>query len=202
MLRDEFERLALAELEPVYRFARSLTRDTDRAEELVQEVYARAFRAESIASFESRGGGMRAWLMTIARTRFYGMLEREQAGARVIEGARDLARCDSAGEDEAAVAVSLDALDWSAASGVLYERMGMMNAELREVLWLWGVEGLRYKEIAEVMSTPIGTVMSRLHRARAQAARVLLSDPATAAAVRRLGSMSNTADAGDRDGRP
>ena len=105
MLRDEFERLALAELEPVYRFARSLTRDTDRAEELVQEVYARAFRAESIASFVSRGGGMRAWLMTIARTRFYGMLEREQAGARVIEGARDLARCDSAGEDEAPVAV-------------------------------------------------------------------------------------------------
>lgn len=86
MQREEFERLAVAELDAVFRFARFLTKDAETAEELVQDVYARAFRPESIDGFTSRGAGMRAWLMTIARTSFYGRLEHEHAGSVRLPG--------------------------------------------------------------------------------------------------------------------
>ncbi len=202
MLRDEFEKLAVAELDVVYRFARFLTKDSDTAEELVQDVYARAFRPQSIAGFTSRGAGMRAWLMTIARTSFYGRLEHEQAGNRALTRVADRAR--ATGDSlEPLSATEVGEIDLAVAGTRMHEALASMSVELREVLWFWGVEGLKYREIAEALAVPIGTVMSRLHRARSQAARFLQNDATLASQLGRAGIIelrpeAQAADSGDR----
>lgn len=186
MQRDEFERLAVAELDAVFRFARFLTKDAETAEELVQDVYARAFRPESIDGFTSRGAGMRAWLMTIARTSFYGRLEHESAGERALSRVAEQAR--SKGESlEAISPAEASEIDFSLARTRMLEAMDSMSVELREVLWFWGVEGMKYREIADALAVPIGTVMSRLHRARSQAAQFLRRDTTLAPQLGRAG---------------
>ncbi len=186
MQRDEFEKLAVAELDAVFRFARFLTRDADAAEELVQDVYARAFRREPIAGFSSRGAGMRAWLMTIARSSFYGRLEHQRAGDRALARVAESARFS--GDDvEAIDPTEASDIDWTLATSRMHVALDSMSVELREVLWFWAVEGLKYKEIAEAMAVPIGTVMSRLHRARAQASRMLRDDPHLSPQLSRAG---------------
>ena len=194
MERDEFERLAVAELDAVFRFARFLTKDAEAAEELVQDVYARAFRPESIDGFTSRGAGMRAWLMTIARTRFYGRLEHEHAGERALARVADQVR--SKGEVvEALSPTEAGEVDFSLAKTRMLEVMELMSVELREVLWFWGVEGMKYREIAEALAIPIGTVMSRLHRARSQAAQFLRRDATLAQQLSRAGIIEPAPEA-------
>lgn len=186
MQRDEFERLAVAELDAVFRFARFLTKDAETAEELVQDVYARAFRPESIDGFTSRGAGMRAWLMTIARTSFYGRLEHEHAGDRALTRVAEQVR--SKGESlETISPAEASEIDFFLARTRMLEAMDSMSVELREVLWFWGVEGMKYREIAEALAVPIGTVMSRLHRARSQAAQFLRGDTTLAPQLGRAG---------------
>ncbi len=197
MHREEFERLALAELDAVFRFARFLTRDAERAEDLVQEVYARAFRPESIHGFSARGGGMRAWLMTIARTSFYSRGERERIGERAV--ARIATERASRGDAETLAAGEAAGIDWSLASSRLHEALAGMSEELREVLWFWAVEGLKYREIAEALAIPIGTVMSRLHRARAFASRVLAADERLAPQLASAGLALGQHRSGERE---
>jgi len=186
MHRDEFEKLAVAELDVVFRFARFLTKDADVAEELVQDVYARAFRPESIAGFSTRGAGMRAWLMTIARTRFYGRLEHERAGDRALKRVAESARFDG-NTLEAIDPSDVSDIDWNLATDRMHVALDSMSVELREVLWFWAVVGLKYKEIAEALGIPIGTVMSRLHRARTRASGMLRDSPHLSPQLSRAG---------------
>jgi len=188
MRRDEFEQLATAELDAVYRFSRFLTKDADAAEELVQDVYARAFRPETIAGFSPRGGGMRAWLMTIARTTFYGGLEHKRAGERAVARLAGLGR-GTPESSEAVDASDAGGIDLALAGDRIHEALAVMNPELREVLWFWAVEGLKYREIAEALGIPIGTVMSRLHRARGQASRHLRKDSKLVSQLTRVGMI-------------
>ncbi len=187
MQRDEFERLALAELDTLCRFAHFLTRDSNAADDLVQEVYARAFRAHSIEAFESRGKGMRAWLMTIARTSFYGRLEHEWAGDRAMAARADQADSDERAGMEPPDPETASAIDWGKIRPALQSSLDALSSELRETLWFWAIEGMKYREIAEALDLPIGTVMSRLHRARAQMARLLSSDASAAAEINEAG---------------
>lgn len=190
MRRDEFERRALAELDTVYRFARFLTRDPDAAEELAQDVYARAFRPESVSAFRERGAGMRAWLMTIARSIFYGRLEHEGANRRAMERFGRVVGAQQAAM-EAPEPEHVMAIDWAKAGPSMDAALDSLSAELREVLWLWAVEGMKYRQIAAAMDIPVGTVMSRLHRARTAAARFLLADE-HASELRSAGVVSLT----------
>lgn len=175
MERAEFETLAVAELDALYRYAHYLTRDRSRAEDLVQDVYARALRPATVAAFEPMNGGMRAWLMTIARTTFYGTVEHEAAGRRAMDKRRAMG-VDPSGDSECPRPHELDGLDWSRVRERLNTALDSLNDDLRDVLWLWAIGGLKYKEIAEMLDMPIGTVMSRLHRARAVASRAVLSN--------------------------
>lgn len=194
MQREEFENLAIAELDAVFRFSRFLTKDAEAAEELVQDVYARAFRPDTIAGFTSQGAGMRAWLMTIARTSFYGRLEHKKAGDRALTRIADRTR--AAGDFwEALSPAEASEIDLALAGTRMHEALDSMSIELREVLWLWGVEGLKYREIAEALAVPIGTVMSRLHRARSQAARFLRSDATLAPQLGRAGIIETRPEA-------
>lgn len=179
MDRAEFEKLAIDELDALYRFARFLTHDATKADELVQNVYARAFRPESIEGFTPRGGGMRPWLMTIARTMFYGGLEHDRADTRAMERLARR-RADELQAIEAPEAERIGGIDWSKAAPGLSSALNSLSVELRDVLWLWAAEGLKYREIAETLEIPIGTVMSRLHRARSQTARALMADETVA----------------------
>jgi len=176
MQRDEFERLAMAELDTLCRFAHFLTRNASTAEDLVQDVYARAFRAHSIEAFELRGKGMRAWLMTIARTSFYGRLEHEWAGDRAMAAKAGQSDSDERAGMEPPDPATASSIDWGKVRPALQSALDALSSELRETLWFWAIEGMKYREIAEALDLPIGTVMSRLHRARAQMARLLSCD--------------------------
>lgn len=175
MDRSEFERRAVSELDAVYRFARFLTRDAARAEDLVQDVYVKAFASHNIENFEARGGGMRAWLLSITRSRFYNDLGREESSRRRTQQVRDEFSSDAGAAAPAPEQV--DGIDWGIAGPTLRAAMDDLGDQSREVLWLWAVEGMKYREISMALQVPIGTVMSRLHRARSQVAATILSRP-------------------------
>lgn len=163
MDRKEFEQLALEHLDGLYRMAIKLTRHPDEASELVQETYLKALRHAS--SFEEKGKGMRAWLFTILHNTFYSDIRRRNRTATPVDEFYDAAS-DERIPDEAPPVWNLASLDWEHVDDRLKNAIEGLSTEHREVLLLWGVEGMKYREISTVLDVPIGTVMSRLHRAR------------------------------------
>lgn len=129
------------------RFARALSRDAETADDLVQDTLLRALRAEHLF----HGGDLRTWLFTILlnldRNRRRGLSRRPTLA--VIE------EVDPAGEPGS---------DGTARD--IERGLALLPVEQREVLLLVGLEGMSYREAAEVQGVPIGTVMSRLSRAR------------------------------------
>ncbi len=197
MDRQEFERLALEHLDAVYRMALHLTRNPEQAEDVVQDVYARALRPRAVASFEDRSsdgtGGMRSWLFTITHNVFYSKVKKDKRRPQAV--GEFFAEADSAPlPDEPPPAWDGAAFDWEHVDGRLKSAIEDLKDEFREVLLLWGVEGLKYREIAEILGVPIGTVMSRLHRARKILADGLLGDTDT---VRDLGLSRFDASSGN-----
>ena len=165
MDRPEFEQLALQHIDPVYRMAMQLTRHPDEAADLVQETYLRALR--SAERFEEKGGGMRSWLFTILHNTFYSRVKREARGPAAVEEFFEADQRETI-PDEAPPAFDLRSLDWDHVDERLKKAIDELSPEHREILLLWGVEGLKYRQIADITGVPIGTVMSRLHRARKQ----------------------------------
>lgn len=161
--RQEFEQLALEHLEGLYRMALKLTRHPDEASELVQETYLKALRHAS--SFEEKGKGMRAWLFTILHNTFYSDIRRRKRTATPVDEFFDAAS-DERIPGEAPAVWNLASLDWEHVDDRLKKAIEDLSEEHREVLLLWGVEGMKYREISTILAVPIGTVMSRLHRAR------------------------------------
>ncbi len=152
--RAQFEQTVLVHLGAAYNLARWLTRDDHDAEDVVQEACLRAFRF-----FDSyRGGNSRAWLLTIVRHTCYTWLQTNRA--------HDLTAFDEmldnadpgAGPEE----LVLQSVDQQSLRRALEE----LPVEFREVLILRELEELSYKEIATIAGVPLGTVMSRLARAR------------------------------------
>ncbi|HSY08098.1 MAG TPA: sigma-70 family RNA polymerase sigma factor [Steroidobacteraceae bacterium] len=159
--RGRFEAQVLPHLDAAYRFARWLSRSPSDADDAVQEAILRAFRA-----FDSlRGTDTKAWLLTIVRNCHSTALKQQQRRA-----SGPLPEDGDAQMDEAMIATAPD--PESAAIRRDDERtfdrlMAALSAEHREVLVLREIEEMDYREIAAVTNLPIGTVMSRLARARA-----------------------------------
>lgn len=170
MERSEFERLALEHLDAVYRMAMQLTRRQDQASDLVQETYLRALRSAS--RFRERGGGMRSWLFTILYNTFYTQIKKENR-APVAVGEFYGEQDGETAPDDPPPAYDLRSLDWEHVDERLKQAIDALPPDSRAALLLWGVEDLKYREIAEVLGVPIGTVMSRLHRARQTLAKAL-----------------------------
>lgn len=164
MDRETFEQLSLEHLDSVYRMAMHLAGHPDEASDLVQETYLKALRVAE--RYEEKGGGIRPWLFKILHNVFYSRIARAKRQSASYE---DLPPDESreTGPGEAPPAWDLSGLDWEQVDGRLREAIDRLRPEYRSVLLLWGVEGLKYREIAEVHDVPIGTIMSRLHRARA-----------------------------------
>ncbi len=170
MKREAFELLALEHLDAVYRLALQLVRHPDEASDLVQETYLKALRVAE--RFEEKGGGIRPWLFKILHNVFYTRLakaKREPVSMDELHGATAAAP----GPDEPEPAWDLSRMDWEHVDERLKAAIEHLRTEYRTVLLLWAVEGLKYREIAEIQEIPIGTVMSRLHRARSILAQQL-----------------------------
>ena len=155
-LLQNFEEATLPHLGAAYNLARWLTRDNTDAEDVVQEAYLRAFK--HFASFH--GGDGRPWLLAIVRNTCYTWMQQNRAPEL------------QTAFDEEIHSVTEDHLDpeqvllKEADNELLRQALEELSAEFREVIVLREFEGLSYKQIADVTEIPIGTVMSRLARAR------------------------------------
>jgi RNA polymerase sigma factor (sigma-70 family) len=161
--RTKFATVVLPYLADAHAFARWLVRDRADAEDVVQEACIRAFRALHRFS----GPNARAWLLTIVRNTAFTLLKEKKAAALVSFdelGEHDRLAVERAG---AADEVSPETAIIAAADAAQLEAVIVdLPAEFREVLVLRDIQGLEYREIAQITGTPIGTVMSRLARAR------------------------------------
>ena len=151
-----FEEVALPHLSAAYNLARWLVHDETEAEDIVQEAYLRAFRFFG----GYYGGDSRAWLLTIVRNTCYTWLQQNRL-LRLAEPIDD--KIDEVGaSDSDPETLFLQSVD----SQMVREALQKLPVEFREVVVLREMEGLSYKEIANVVDIPIGTVMSRLKRGR------------------------------------
>ena len=174
MERAEFERLALDQLDHVHRAAFQLCRDHATAEDLVQDTYLRALR--SADRFEDRGGGVRPWLFAILHNVFYTHLEKQSRRPTPVETIYSEDQRERL-PDEPPPAWDLASMDWEYVDGRIKDALDTLEPDSRLALLLWGIEGLKYREIAAVLDVPVGTVMSRLHRARKKLAALLDTAP-------------------------
>lgn len=168
---SEIEELAVGELDQLHRFARFVTRDSVQAEDIILDVYARAFRSESIEGFNGRGGSVRAWLMTITREVLH-----ERPNTTAWSARNHPAGFDRLPVHESPKPSQVGGVNWDAAGPRMSAGLDSMSEDLREMLWLWAVERMNYCAIGEMLSIPRETVVSRLHQARSQVARFVLED--------------------------
>jgi RNA polymerase sigma-70 factor (ECF subfamily) len=167
--RTQFRELALAEMDAVYRMAYHLARNPDEAADLVQETYLRALRASH--TFQLRDAGIRPWLFKILHNVFYTRLDQQRRQPSSTSDLQYDAVDATAGREPPAW--DLASLDWQYVDERLKHAIEQLPEHYREVLLLWAVEELKYREIADILGVPLGTVMSRLYRARAILAQQL-----------------------------
>jgi RNA polymerase sigma factor (sigma-70 family) len=170
----DFERVMLPHLDAAYNLARWLVRDPSIAEDVVQDAYERA--CKYFAAFRGESG--RPWLLQIVRNAAYSTLKAQRRGAEISlssatraadEAGVDMDMPDPSPDPEATLAQRQDL-------AALDDALNALPVAWRESLILREVEGLSYKEMARIMDVPIGTVMSRLSRARQALQREVLCD--------------------------
>jgi RNA polymerase sigma factor (sigma-70 family) len=155
-----FRSVVLPHLDDAYGLALWLTRSRADAEDVVQEACLRAFRG--IGNFSN--GNARAWVLTIVRHTAYAWLHKNRPTALAL--VEDLEGVKSAQSSEQDVETPEAALIAKTDAKLLDAAIAALPAPFRETLVLRDIQGLAYREIAEVTGVPAGTVMSRLARAR------------------------------------
>ena len=154
---DSFEELAMPLFDRLYNFAYWLTQNRDETEDLVQETYAKALKGFS--SFQP-GTNFRAWMYRILRNTFLTSRTGLKTTMTVSLDSEDGQELMS--ESETPEAILIERSDWQRVQSAIDD----LPVASREILLLCEVEEMSYREIAEALSIPIGTVMSRLSRAR------------------------------------
>jgi RNA polymerase sigma-70 factor (ECF subfamily) len=161
--RERFERDLLPHLDAAYDLARWLTRDDHDAEDLVQTAYLRALRAAG----GPHGATARAWLLAIVRNACFTWLRREKVRGPMASFDEDVHGAGTDATDPERPLLREDQ------ARLVRKALEELPVDLREVVVLRELEGLSYKEIAAVADIPVGTVMSRLARARERLRRRL-----------------------------
>jgi RNA polymerase sigma-70 factor, ECF subfamily len=171
-LRERFERDVLPLLDSLYGAALRMTRNPADAEDLLQDTYLRAYRG--FAGFKE-GTNLKAWLYRILTNSFINTYRKRQREPQMVEGPDDVEewylydRLGGRSVEESAEDEVLDRMPDEDVKRALES----LPENFRLPVLLADVEGFSYKEIAEIMDTPIGTVMSRLHRGRKALERAL-----------------------------
>ena len=156
---SDFEKLALPLLDPLYNFARWLSGDADEARDLVQETFAKALKG--LGTFKE-GTNFRAWMFRILRNTFLTSrsgLERRSTEQEDEEGFQESVSSQDTPEQ---------ALIRRADVEMVRKAIAQLPVAFQEVLLLVDIEEMKYQEVADTLDIPIGTVMSRLARARKQ----------------------------------
>jgi len=158
-----FRQNVVPQLDAAYNFARCLSRDADAAQDIVQEAFLRAYR--SFAGY--RGGDARAWIFTIVRNCYHSWLMGQRRKSRLDVGYQ--------GDGDSEGLISTIASDENTPEMTLMRKaeaqtvrliLNAMPRPFREILVLREIEDLSYHQISDITALPIGTVMSRLARAR------------------------------------
>jgi len=158
-----FEQAVLPHLDAAYNLARWLMRNEQDAQDVAQEAYLRAFRFFS----GFRGGDARAWLLKIVRNTCYTWLHANRPLQEAAEFDENFFPPDSDAPNPEEVVLQNDS------DTLVRKALEMLPSTSREVLILRELEGMSYKEIADITGIPIGTVMSTLSRARGRLRQVL-----------------------------
>jgi RNA polymerase sigma factor (sigma-70 family) len=152
---DHFAAVVMPHLDDAYALARWLSGNSADAEDIVQEASLRALRGLD----RYAGGNARAWLLAITRNTTFTWLARNRPKTLVIaEDIEALAPADGATPEEALIA--------KAGAAAIELAIGALPPPFKEILVLRDINGLSYRDIAEITGAPVGTVMSRLARAR------------------------------------
>ncbi len=187
-LTERFERDALPLLDQMYGAALRMTRNPADAEDLVQETYIKAFSA--FASFRE-GTNLKAWLYRILTNTYINSYRKKQRqpAQYPTDEITDWQLAASAEHSSTGLrSAEIEALD-ALPDDEIKDALGKLPEDFRMAVYYADVEGLPYKEIAQIMDTPIGTVMSRLHRGRKQL-RDLLADVARERGIGRTSEVS------------
>src|SRR6478735_7436909 len=160
-----FEAMMLPHLDAAYNLAKWLLRNEQDAQDVVQEAFLRAFK--SFGGFNGSNG--KAWLLTIVRNTSYTLLKKNRVADLTTPFDEEI----HASGDESVSAATI--LERSEDAELIREAMNELPAEFREILTLRHQEELSYQEIGEILKIPVGTVMSRLARARAKLREYLAS---------------------------
>jgi RNA polymerase sigma-70 factor, ECF subfamily len=162
--RERFEQTVLPHLDAAYNLARWLTRNDEDAQDVTQEACLRAFRF-----FDGyQGGNMRAWLLTIVRNTCYTWLHQNRSSSSAVEFDEEIHSTEISGSANPEIQVLA-----TADKETLRRALEELPDVFREALVLREIEGLSYKEIADFTSVSLGTVMSRLARARTRLRQAL-----------------------------
>ncbi|NTV38419.1 MAG: sigma-70 family RNA polymerase sigma factor [Demequinaceae bacterium] len=161
----DFETLALSYMDQLYAAALRLTRNSADAEDLVQETYMKAFAAQDKFTM---GTNLKAWLYRIQTNAFINTYRKKQrepkrTDADTVEDWQLAAAAEH--QSSGLASAEQQALD-SLGDTEVRRALSELSEDFRMAVYLSDVEGFAYKEIAEIMDTPVGTVMSRLHRGR------------------------------------
>lgn len=162
---EEFEQLALPLLDPLYNFARWLCGDSDEARDLVQETFAKALKG--FGGFR-RGTNFRAWIFRILRNTFLTSrsgLEKQQTSQEDENQFEEIA---TGGDTPELLLIR------RAETELVQAAIGSLPLLFQEVILLADIEEMKYQEVADTLDIPIGTVMSRLARARKQVRKHIL----------------------------
>jgi RNA polymerase sigma factor (sigma-70 family) len=168
VIAQRFEKLVLPHMNSAFNVARWLTHNDQDAQDVVQEAYLRAFRF--FGGF--RGEDARAWLLSIVRNTFYTWHQQNRGhAADTTEFEEDMHSLETgtAEHDDSPEAMLIR----SQSQKRVHKALQSLRLEYREVVVLRELEELSYKEIAAIVGIPMGTVMSRLGRARQQLAALL-----------------------------